>query len=161
MAQPNPEEELKRLDTTTAQAVPKVVQLLGKARWFRERGLQLLLGRIGKDAEVLWFTGETSDGPRLLRDLRTRSLFGGRKVLVLRPQDKALKAIEDGILETLPKIPPGHHLLFDVEALDQRTRLAKALGKEGGAFQFRDLYDRPYRMGDDPTGDSCAPRPCS
>jgi DNA polymerase III delta subunit len=152
MAQPNPEDELKRLETVLAQGVPKVVQLLGKARWFRERALDAFLRRAGKDVEVLWFTGENDDGARLLRDLRTRSLFGGCKVMVLRPLDKALKGIEEGVVETLPKIPAGHHLVLDLESLDQRTRMAKALVKAGATFQFRDLYDRPYRMGDDPTG---------
>ena len=44
MAQPNPEEEIRRLDRVLANGIPRVIVLLGKARWFRDRALEVNAG---------------------------------------------------------------------------------------------------------------------
>jgi DNA polymerase III delta subunit len=150
-AAPNPEEELRRLAAAVEKRLPGCILLLGKARWFKDRAARLVIDRVAaRGGDVIQLAGDQSQDARPIRDLRTASLFGGPKVLLVREPDKWLKAVEAPLLDAITKLPPQHALVLDAEKLDGRTKLSKTLTQAGQVFQFRDLYERPYRMGDDP-----------
>jgi DNA polymerase III delta subunit len=58
MAAPHPDKELDRLRALCRGTLPSIVALVGINSWFRERGLEALLGALPKNVEVLTVEGQ-------------------------------------------------------------------------------------------------------
>ena len=147
MAAPNPEREFERLEKVLASAAsPQVFLIHGVSRWFRGRALDLLRHAFEAGSDLIEVdarvTGSRDEDLSLfLMDLRTQNLFAGRKVLLLRNGETWLSFLAP----SLTGIAKGNVLVIDVDKMDGRTKLARQLKSMGGVFEFRNLYDRPFR----------------
>jgi DNA polymerase III delta subunit len=153
MAAPNPEIEIERLRKTLTTARKsggvKVLVLSGPERWFRDRALSMVRKALAEGGDLFELDasereGSTQDAASFLMDLRTSSLFGGNKVLVLRSAEKWLRSHGKVLAETLDKIADGNVLVLELAKLDGRTALARKLAKSGERFEFRRLYESAW-----------------
>ncbi len=121
-----------------ADGIPAVVALAGdeeltKDRWFAE-----LIAAAGKSASVIEWSDPTDSAgkelQRLLSDLRSRPLFGGCKVIVVRDGDALVKR-HGNDLAAACEITNGNHLVLRMRTIDGRTELAKKLGAIGGLLR--------------------------
>ena len=117
------------------ERVPAVIALVGDEERSKERILAEVLKRAGPDAAKISWTGEEvkpkEELSSLLTDLFSRPLFGGCKVIVVRDGDGLLKRVGQNLIAALDA-QAGNHLVLLMRALDNRTRLAKRLKKDGG-----------------------------
>ncbi|MFH0944913.1 MAG: DNA polymerase III subunit delta [Planctomycetota bacterium] len=115
--------------------IPVVVALVGDEERSKERLLAEILERAGQDAARISWTGEEGkpreELSRLLSDLCSRPLFGGCKVIVARDGEGLLKRVGQNLIAALDA-EAGNHLVLLMRSLDNRTRLARRLKKEGG-----------------------------
>lgn len=149
MAAPNPEKELGRLGSALSKEPPGVVVLQGPARWFKDRALDAVRKVLAEHSEITELDGLESSGGaaeagNFLMDLRTASLFGGRRVLLLRNGDRWLRQHAASLVQTVEKVAAGNTLVVEVGKLDGRTQLAKTIKKMGEVFEFRALYDKSF-----------------
>jgi DNA polymerase III delta subunit len=142
MAAPNPERELQRLQQRLAGGLPELVTLLGPGRFFREQAVQAVLALVG-DRQLRMIDGTQAADASALLDLRGGGLFGGGTVVVVRRGDDWLQEHGDALLEVLPKIKSGCALALELDKLDRRTKLGRALAARE-LFEFRELYAEPY-----------------
>ena len=150
MAAPNPEKELERLQSLmTAVKRPSVLVFQGPGQWFAQRALTLLRAHLGEDGDCSEVDGGESstaaaEAGKFLVDLRTASLFGGKKMLLLRNAERWLRVHQKALAETIERIAAGNLLVLVVHKLDGRSALAKRIKKIGAVFEFRLLYDKPF-----------------
>lgn len=115
---------------------PAVAAFVGDEELKKDELLKQVLALAGKDASVLAFApGESGDKPnaelaRLEADLRSRPLFGGRKVIVVRDGDGFVKRC-GADAERLLDVRCGNVLVLIARQLDGRTAFAKAVQKRG------------------------------
>ncbi|MFQ5503302.1 MAG: DNA polymerase III subunit delta [Planctomycetota bacterium] len=152
----NPQRELDRLEGILgSEERPPLWTICGASRWFRDRALARLREALGQDAALVELDGNDSGGDQgrvaeFLMDLRTADLFRTRKALFLRGGDKWLKAHGKLLAECLTKMASGNSLVIEVTRLDGRTTLARRLKRQGVWFEFRRLYDKPFRASEPP-----------
>ena len=143
MAVPNPERELERLRRSIAGRLPPFLLVLGPSRFFRNEAVDLALRAVPPAAELVMIEGEGDSDGSELQHLRGGGLFARQAVVCVRRGDAWLKRVAETLEATLPKIHAGSALVLDVQKLDRRTKLGKALAA-GAAFEFRELYTEPY-----------------
>lgn len=150
MAAPNPEKELARLEKTLrSESRPSVVVLQGAAQWFVQRGLASLRELVATSGDITDIDGQessvaASEAGQFLVDLRTPSLFGGNKVLLLRNAERWLRVHQRALADTIERVAPGNMLVLALHKLDGRSALAKRIKKLGAVFEFRMLYEKPF-----------------
>lgn len=86
---------------------------------------------------------EATDVTAILDDLRTPSLFGGRKLVVLRGAESLDGDRREALLNTLEHIPSNVTVLLLMEKLRKASKLEKLLTKIGRIERFKAMYDRP------------------
>jgi len=88
--------------------------------------------------------GDEAVDPRtLLDEIRTPSLFGGAKLVVLRDVDGLADADRERLVEVARNPAPGIRVVLCFASLRRGTKLEKALEASGEVRRFRPLYDRP------------------
>lgn len=122
--------------TATEKRLPAVFAIVGDDEAGKQSELERLLERLGKDATVHGYVDPSGGSPEaevaaLAADLRTRSLFGGRKVVVARDGDSLVKRA-DKLLVALLGIDTGCHLVMLLRSLDGRLAFSKQLKEMGG-----------------------------
>lgn len=133
--------------TLAAGPVPRVVAILGDEPFIKER--LIAAAAEGSRAEIESFAARPGESEsqaldRLLDDWSTATLFGGRRLIVVRDCDRLLKGRGLARLEErLEQAAPPHDLLLTPTSLDGRTRLAKRLKASGGLFSLPVLRDAP------------------
>ena len=174
MATPHPERELDRARKLAKAGLPRLVVACGKEAFFRGEAMDLLLAAVPKDAELVTIEGldvadtrgggaedeledaEEAAAPVVanagavpeLQVLRGGGLFAKRAFLVVRRADKWVKRHGTALLAFLPKVAAGSGLVLELQSLDRRTKLAKALDAAGEFLEFRELYERPFGRDD-------------
>ena len=147
MAAPNPEKELQRLaKILAAKQRPPVLALQGPAQWFKGRAIDGIRGLGGDLTELDGQDGAASgqDAAAFLMDLRTASLFGGHRTLLLRNAERWLKSHGKALADVVEKIAPGNLLVLVANKLDGRSALVKRIKKIGEVFEFRQLYEKAF-----------------
>lgn len=86
---------------------------------------------------------EAPDVTAILDDLRTASLFGGDKLVVLRGAESLDGERREALLHTLERIPSKVTVLLLMEKLRKGSKLEKLLTKIGRIERFKAMYDRP------------------
>jgi len=79
----------------------------------------------------------------VLDDLHTPSLFGGRKLVVLRGVDALDKEGTDRLLRGLEHVPSSITVVLQAEKLRRSSRLEKLVERVGFVRRFKTLYDTP------------------
>lgn len=150
MAAPHPEKELTRLEALLASsALPRVIVLQGPGAWFVQRALDAVRRAFEGSADFTDFDGQdkslaVAEAGNFLVDLRTRSLFGGTKVVLLRHAERWLRVHQKALAETVERIASGNLLVIAVPKLDGRSALYKRIKALGAIFEFRVMYDKPF-----------------
>lgn len=144
MAAPNPEREVARLKKTLKRGLPPCLVIAGGSAFFRQEAFDDALAAVPERADLRSIDGDRETDGREIDDLRGGTLFGTGTVLAVRRGENWLKQHAEGLVTALPSFAKGSALLLEVKKLDRRTRIAKALGKLGELFEFRDLYTEPY-----------------
>lgn len=130
------------------EALPPLVVLVGDEDRKKDRLLEEIVTRCGQDAAVISWNSDPADRPevelsRLLCDLRSRPLFGGRRVVVARDGDGLLKRCGAGLSGAL-QATGGNLLVMLMRTLDQRTTFAREVKKRGQLI----ACERPKPDGD-------------
>jgi DNA polymerase III delta subunit len=137
------------LKQALGRGVPPVVAFVGEEDFLKEEGLRQVREALG-GADL-----EAFDGPRTANEaksfdatavfdaLRTGSLFGGSRVLVVRRADAFLEAMVDALARLLADPGGAATLVLFLDRLDGRTRFARLLSEKGLRVACRRLYDRP------------------
>lgn len=128
---------------------PRVVVLQGPGQWFVGRGLGVVREVFEKDGDFTDFDGQdasvaTAEAGHFLVDLRTRSLFGGTKIVILRNGERWLRVHQKALADTVDRIAKENVLVIVVHKLDGRSALSKRIKTAGATFEFRQLYDKPF-----------------
>jgi DNA polymerase III delta subunit len=122
--------------------LPRVIALAGDDELGKDELLSKLIAAAGPEAEVATWPIDSSRGPaevtRIARDLATRSLFGGRKVILVRDGDALLKS-GAAALPALLEPNAGNLLVLRFTKLDQRFVFGKRLKESGALF----VLERP------------------
>ncbi len=153
MAQVSPQENLDALERRLAGGdFPPAFLFHGPQDYFRSEGLRIVFAHAGeRDRVQLDGATPPEEQKKLAGDLRTPSLFGKGKILVVREdlpfgggRDKA--GLEKAVLSFLERPTPGVHLaLLRREKLQARSKLLKAFQKSGAAVVLcRELYSNPF-----------------
>lgn len=115
-----------------AAGVPPLVVIAGPEEFFRREALAAIRARLGPEVEIERrgdrAPGET-DLVSLLDDLRTPSLFGGSRAIVVDPAEKWLALDPELWLRSAGESWSAGHLILVAESIDGRTKLAKALAE--------------------------------
>jgi DNA polymerase III delta subunit len=153
MAKDNPQSAIDLFRTRLQrQGLPPALLVHGPESHFRSQALRLALAAAGElEVEQLDGAAEPAQVERLGSDLRTASLFGGGKVVVLRESlswsgGGAPAPLERPVLSFLEKPTPGIHLvILRAGKVDGRSRLVKGVEKCGGVvLACRRLYATPF-----------------
>jgi len=153
LAQPSPQESLDALERRLAAGRFSPAFLFhGPQDFFRSEGLRLVFAHAGdRDRVQLDGASPPEELARLAGDLRTPSLFGKGKILVIREdlsfaRGKDSAGLEKAVLSFLERPTPGVHLvLLRREKLAKGSKLISAFRAAGGEIVLcRDLYTNPF-----------------
>jgi DNA polymerase III delta subunit len=108
------------------------VLIVGAEEFFRREAIATIRDRLGPEVEFER-RGERAPGEDdlvlLLDDLRTPSLFGGVRAIVVDPAEKWLALDPERLIRSAGESWPAGHLILVAEAIDGRTKLARALAE--------------------------------
>ncbi len=139
------------LDRRIAAGVPHLVCLVGSEEFLRREALATLLESVHggppppEDCVRLDPAGIVGGAEltRIFDELRVPSLFGGRRSLVLGQAEAFLAADPEAWIEFIARPWREGTLFLVADALDGRTRIAKALAQTGWYIEVARLYHRP------------------
>ncbi len=153
MAQATPQENLDALERRLDRGdFPPAFLFHGPQDYFRAEGLRLVLSH-GGDRDLVQLDGSTppEEARNLAGDLKTPSLFGKGKILVVREdlvfgRGKDPAKVEKALLSFLERPTPGVHLVvLRREKLQERSKLLSSFRKAGGVVVLcRELYAHPF-----------------
>jgi DNA polymerase III delta subunit len=138
------------LHSVLKKGVPDLTVLVGEEDFLKDDALRQIRGRLGPDADV-----EVIDGPRNAQEdkdfdpasvfdgLRTGSLFGGERAIVVRNADRFVAGSGDGLSNTIENPVKGAALVLFLKKLDGRKKLGKLVASRGLKVSCDRLYDRP------------------
>ncbi len=128
--------------------LPPLTVIAGDADAVKQRLVEAAVAQADGDVEVFAARPGEKDRDALHRLLDlwgTRSLFGGGQLIVVRHADALLKNKGVKLVEAhlTGDAPPANRLLLTVDALDGRSKLAKAVKAQDGLVSLPVLRDSP------------------
>jgi DNA polymerase-3 subunit delta len=130
-----------------AKKAAPLVLLTGEERFFREEALREIEAAFGARTERVEFRAAARGGPEpatILDELRTPSLFGARRLVVVRDAEPFIAAAWAAIIATVGAARAfGGGLVLDAPALDRRTKAAKEVEKAALVVEAKPLYAEP------------------
>ncbi len=142
--------KVDELRARIAGGVPHVVAITGGEEFLRREAEREILAAVHggapppEDSSRVGARAPTPDDLRSLYDeLRTPSLFGGARSIVVENAAAYLAVDLDGWAEFLKTSWRGATLLLRLETIDLRTRVAKALDANGWIIQADKPFHRP------------------
>lgn len=140
--------------------VRRAYAFAGPEGYFRDRGWRLvrdalLLSDPRSDCQTLDAGEKPGDSgrldfPRLLSDLSTPALFGGRTAIRVRHAETVLKSHGDRLLSFIASARGSWVLVLDMEKLDGRTKVAKKLEEQGAVVSCETPWASPPPWSKDP-----------
>lgn len=142
---------LVELGAIPAGELPPMVSLVGPEEFLRREARQQLLERQHGGPvpaeDLTRLSGDRQVTPDLLvalfDELRTPSLFGGRRSVLVEHAEGYLSVDPDAWLRFLTSGWEGALLVLELDALDGRTKLAKALQRHGWVLEATRPFHRP------------------
>jgi DNA polymerase-3 subunit delta len=110
-----------------------VVAMYGAERYFRPEVLRRIPGAGGEEAELSLtrVVGEQADLKTVMTDLRTVSMFGDRRVLLIEDADPFVSAHRAALEKYAAQPAKGSLLILDVKAWKKTERLYKLVEQHG------------------------------
>ena len=148
----------EQLAGALAKGVPPLVVIAGPEEFLRREAFATVrraLGQLGEtkgdedgesgeELDRRSLKSPTSDDVvQLIDDLRTPSLFGGSRTIVVDPAEKWLSADGDLWQSVVANLWSDGHLILIADSIDGRTKTAKALQKGALWIQVEKPFHRP------------------
>jgi DNA polymerase-3 subunit delta len=134
------------LSQRRAEPLTGTLVLYGDERYFRGEILRRECGgeSSGDEAdadggELSRFAGATAALKDVLAELRTVSMFGGRRIVVVEDADEFVSANRAALERLVVSPPRGALLILDVKSWPKNTKLFKLVDKHGLALECREL----------------------
>ena len=112
-------------------AVPGVVALVGGDTFLQLAGVAAVVAASGPEAVRVDLDGDHADLASVLDEVRSFSMFGGRKVVVVSPADPFVTRYREQLEDYVAKPSGGATLVLRLATLPANVRLYKALAKSG------------------------------
>jgi DNA polymerase-3 subunit delta len=110
---------------------PAVVALVGPDTYLQLAALAEVMRRAGADAVRVDVDGDHADLARVLDEVRSFSMFGGRKVVVVSPADPFVTRYREKLEDYAAAPSDGATLVLRLATMPATTRLYKAVAKHG------------------------------
>lgn len=144
-------EKIEKLEGLLTKPLPPVITIAGSEEFLKREGLQdILRSRYGDTTppeECVRLRGDKKlqdeQLTELFDELRTPSLFGGDRTIIVDNATPYLKLDPDAWISVLQDSWDGVVLVLIVDELDGRTKVAKALQKHGWVLQAAKPFHRP------------------
>ncbi|MEM7165481.1 MAG: DNA polymerase III subunit delta [Planctomycetota bacterium] len=144
-------EKIEKLPDLLGDALPPVITIAGQEDFLKREGVQdILRSRYGDTTppeECVRLQGDKKlqeqQLTELFDELRTPSLFGGDRTIIVDNATPYLKLDPDSWITVLKESWDGVLLVLVVDELDGRTKVAKALQKHGWLLQAAKPFHRP------------------
>lgn len=144
-------EKVSKLTALLKKPLPPVICLTGGEEFLKREALQdVLTHRYGPEVpseDLTTLSGDKNTSNQeltfLFDELRTPSLFGGNRTVVVHRADLYLAADRDAWAEFLKTPWEGALLILILDNLDGRTKVAKALQKDGWVLTADKPFHRP------------------
>jgi len=121
------------MQTTIADIKP-IYAIVGADRFLRQEALEKILSTVVDEMESLGparFDGAEAELAEVLDEVRTMSLLGGRRIVIVDDADPFITANREA-LERYARDPAvGGTLIFACQSFPKTTRLSKAIQKSG------------------------------
>lgn len=144
------------LTEEVGEPIPPVIVLLGDQRTLKRRVVERLRRVRDQDAELMTFSGDAVDFATVHDELRTGSLWGGAKLVLVEDADRFVAAHRAALERYCERPARAVPLVLDVGTWNRATRLAKAVEQigrviecsplKGAALQryLRNLFQKSY-----------------
>jgi DNA polymerase-3 subunit delta len=120
---------------SSEQRVGAIAVLFGEEQYLKravfERLCHLVLGEDPEHLGLTRFAGDQADLKTVCDELRTISMWGSSRLVVLDDADRFVSQNREGLEKYLQKPSKNSVLVLDVKAWPKTTRLAKAVPKVG------------------------------
>ncbi|MBT6967163.1 MAG: hypothetical protein HOA02_00035 [Planctomycetes bacterium] len=130
---------------------PPITVVVGQEQLLRREAIAMLLeslpGGTPDPDSILRYQGTRSATDEQIRqifdELRTPSLFGGGPVVIVQDAQNWFKSDPDSWVQFFSSAPTGSLLILTADALDGRSKVAKAIGKFGLTISADRPFHRP------------------
>ena len=112
-------------------ALPAVVALVGPDAFLQLQGLGEVMRQAGRDAVRVDVDGDHADLASVLDEVRSFSMFGGRKVVVVNPAESFVTKHRERLEDYVSAPSDGATLVLRLATMPATTRLYKAVVKNG------------------------------
>lgn len=114
------------------EALPPVIAIVGADVFLQLEAIQDVLKRVPGDADRVDLDGDTARLADTLDELRSFSMFGGHKLVVVRAADDFVSKFREQLEDYLEAPGDAGTLVLRVASMPKNTRLYKAIDKRGG-----------------------------
>ena len=112
--------------------MPPVIAIVGADVFLQLEAIRDVFARMPKDADRVDLDGETARLADTLDELRSISMFGGTKLVIVRSADDFVSKFREQMEDYLEKPGDAGTLVLRVASMPKNTRLYKAIDKRGG-----------------------------
>ena len=120
------------LQTANCELMPApVYAIVGSDVFLQLEALRDVLRQMPADAQRVDLDGDTASLPQTLDDLRSYSMFGGHKLVIVRSADDFISKYRELLEDYLAKPSDSGSLVLRVSSLPKNQRIYKAIDKVG------------------------------
>ena len=112
--------------------MPPVIAIVGADVFLQLEAIRDVLSRVPGDADRVDLDGDAARLADTLDELRSNSMFGGAKLVVVRAADDFVSKHREQLEEYLDAPGDAGTLVLRVASMPKNTRLYKAIDKRGG-----------------------------
>ena len=118
-----------------------VLVLFGPERFFRPEILHRIPGVTGEDAEssIMRFNGEHAEIRTVMTELRTVSMFGDQRIVLIDDADDFVTANRPVLEKYVASPAKGSLLILDVKSFPKSTKLFKLVEQHGVVVECAEL----------------------
>ena len=129
------------LSSKSFDATHGVMVMYGPERFFRPEILHCMLGTSGEDSEssITRFNGGQAEIRTVLTELRTVSMFGDQRIVMIDDADDFVTAHRPVLEKYVASPAKGSLLILDVKSLPKNTKLFKLVEQHGVAVECAEL----------------------
>src|SRR3990172_2385953 len=125
--------------------VHAVYAVIGQDRFLRNEAVQRILQAVSPYMDALgptWVDGENTSLADLLDEVRTPSLLGGRRVVIVDDADDCITANRAALERYCSAPAPGGCLILLCDSMPKSTKLRKIISADGEVIECEPLKGR-------------------